>query len=301
MRASHVADEGTYAGFALLRALCAAAPGERPALNWYQVDDQSPDRRPGGRAHLDDPEGWEALDPAALACLRAACETGDGTLDAVRATGILPQATPWFTDPVPEDRASRAVWHRRALNTTADATLVFLAPDDGLELPVFPIAARRDRRTAVLDAELRDYLARGQAVVCRQRRPATTTWGQVIAALRPRLAALPGAPAPVAVKLGEHGFLLLAPTRDARRRLCAGARTMLDAAARTGWTHLPIAVHEDAGLTLAQASAGVHASTHENGGVEGAIARDPHLEPDDRALLLDIYRRLREPSEPAGA
>lgn len=300
MRRSHVADEGTYAGFALLRALCTHLDAGRAAVNWYQVADPAPDGPPAARGHLDHPDDWEALDPGALACLRHACDGGAGSLAAVRDSGILPDGAAWFADPVPEDRASRAVWHRRALTTTEGAGIVLLMPDDGLELPVFPISARRDRRTVVLDAELRDYLARGQAVVCRQRRPATT-WAQVLGALRPRLAALPGAPTAITVKFGDHGFLLLAAAPEMRRRLSSAARTMLAAAAGAGWVRLPITVHEDAGLTLAQAPAGHHGPVSADGEVERAIARDPQLAPQDRALLVDLYRRLRAPSGPAGA
>lgn len=296
VRRSHVTDEGTYAVFALLRALCAVPGAGRLALNWYQVDEESPDRPPGARGHLDDPPAWEGLDPGALRLLRAVCDAGGSVAD-LAGSGILPDTAIWFTDPVPEDRASRAVWHRRALNATAGAEMVFIAPDDGLELPVFPIAARRDRRAVALDGELRDYLARGQAVICRQRRPATT-WRQVLTTLGPRLEALPGAPAPLTVKLGDHGFLLLAPTPRMRRRLLTGAQAMLAGAAGGGWTHMPITVHDGMDLTLAQARA-AHGS--EPDGVEDAIWRDPHLAPDDRALLMDLYRRLRLPPEPPGA
>lgn len=300
MRQSHVADEGTYAGFALLRALCARPGGDRLALNWYHVDEAPQDLPRGGRAHLERPGEWEGLDPEALALLGAAWTGDGGSLSALRDARIVPASSIWFIDPVPEDRASRAVWHRRALRATADAGVVFLAPDDGLELPVLSIAARRDRRTVVLDGELRDYLARGQAVVCRQRRP-PTTWPQVMAALRPRLAGMPGSPVPVAVKVGDHGFLLLAPTAEARERLLAGARAMLAAAAQAGWTRLPISVHEDTGLTLAQALPGNHHAGPPGGAVEAAIAADARLDQDDRALLLHLYRRLAADSEPPGA
>ncbi len=300
MRESHVADEGTYAALALLRALGAHPGVRRLAVNWYRIDRDPPDGATVTRCHLDDPEGWRALDPPLLDSLIALCADRGETLAGIEGCGVLPSDTLWFGDALPENRGGRSGWHRAALAATAAADVVFLAPDDGLELPVFPIAARRDRRTVALDAELGDYLARGQAVVCRQRRP-STTWPQAMRALRPRLAALPGTPAPAAVKLGEHGFLLLAPDRLARERLVASARTLLARAAAAGWAHLPMVVHEGPGLTLAQASAHHHHAAHGAPPVEAAIAHDPDLDDDDRLLLIDVYRRLRRPPQSPGA
>lgn len=299
MRDSHVADEETYAALALLRALGAHPGVRRLAVNWYRIE-----REPSGgstvtRRHLDDPEGWRALDPPLLDGLITLCADRGRSLTGIEDGGVLPPDTLWFGDAVPEGRVGRSGWHRAALDATGAADVVFLAPDDGLELPVFPIAARRDRRTVALDAEVGDYLARGQVVVCRQRRP-STTWPQAMRALRPRLAALPGAPAPAVVKLGEHAFLLLAPDRPVRERLLAATRMLLARTAEAGWAHLPMVVHEGPGLTLAQASAH-HDVIHGAPAVEAAIAHDPDLDDDDRLLLIDVYRRLRRPPQPPGA
>lgn len=299
MRESHVADEGTYAALALLRALGAHPGVRRLAVNWYRIEHDPPVLSTPARGHLDDPDGWRALDPPLLDCLTTLCADRGGSIAGLEGSGLLPPETLWFGDPLPEGRGGRPAWHRRALEATAAADVVFLAPDDGLELPVFPIAARRDRRTVAFDAELGDYLGRGQAVVCRQQRP-STTWPQAMRALRPRLAILPGAPAAAAVKLGEHGFLLLAPGGPARERLVAAARTLLARAAAAGWTHLPMVVHEGPGLTLAQASAHHHPA-HDAPAVESAVAVDPDLDDDDRLLLIEIYRRLRRPPPSAGA
>lgn len=299
MRDEHLTDEGAYVACALLRALCARPGAPRVGVNWYRVGQGAPDRPTAGHRHLSDRTRWAAVDPPLLDRLaelhRRAATTGLRVADVERA-GLLPPGTIHFSDPVPEDRASRAVWHRRAVQHLAPAEVVFLDPDDGLEMPVLPISARQDRRTVALDGEIADHLARGQSVICRQRKP-PASWPQIMGTLRPRLASLPGAPPPAAVKFGDRAYLLLAPDADALERLLAAARRLLARVAEAGWAELPMAVHDGGVLGLAQAPPAREGDSD----VEAAIAEDPHLAESDRLLLSDLYRRLRLPEGPSGA
>lgn len=112
-----------------------------------------------------------------------ACEEKDVRLFAER--GLIPGAIyhddivepePGSSLFVPEKRAVRERWHRRALETCAGVKLVFMDPDNGLR-PECP-SARKDALKFIYASEVCDYYDRDQDLVyyCHKGRRTNAQW-----------------------------------------------------------------------------------------------------------------------------
>lgn len=178
MRHNFVNDIGDYAKYALLRALCANGQATiHLGVIWYLTDhaEQNGDGR--RRAHLSQ-NGWEALDPELLNNMRlieGALESQDElNVRLIEASGILPPDTAYFSEAIPHVERSvpqrvsaRAAWFSRAQKRVANCNLVFLDPDNGLEVRSAPITSPLARKyTAV--SEIAALLEHGTGVVLYQ-------------------------------------------------------------------------------------------------------------------------------------
>ena len=178
MRHNFVNDIGDYAKYALLRAICTSSPeATRLGVIWYLTDhaEQNGDGR--HRAHLWQ-DGWGNLDPDLLATMRriedAAQSLGELNVSLVEASDVLPPGTAYFSEPLPHMRGSaeervaeRARWFVRARKAVAGSDLVFLDPDNGLQVPSAPLTSRLAGKYATV-AEVTALLNDGIGVVLYQ-------------------------------------------------------------------------------------------------------------------------------------
>jgi hypothetical protein len=178
VRHNFVNDIGDYAKYALLRALCASSPAEiRLGVIWYLTDhaEQNGDGR--RRPHLSQ-DGWQNLDPGLLTMMRQI----EGTLGRqdelnvglIEASGILPADTAYFSEAVPRVHGSgkqrsseRAAWFERARKAVADCDLVFLDPDNGLEVRSVPLTSPQAGKYATV-SEVVALIENGAGVVLYQ-------------------------------------------------------------------------------------------------------------------------------------
>ena len=178
MRHNFVNDIGDYAKYTLLRALCANGQAAiRLGVIWYLTDhaEQNGDGRK--RAHLSQ-DGWENLDPDLLATLRLIESTlrsqEELNVRLIEASGILPLDTAYFSEPIPRVQrnvqqriSARAAWFSRAQTAVAHCNLVFLDPDNGLEVRSAPITSSLASKYATIP-EIAALLENGAGVVLYQ-------------------------------------------------------------------------------------------------------------------------------------
>ena len=181
MKNQYFGDIGDYGKYGLLR--CLGEGGLSIAVNWYLTpDDASNDG--SIRSYLSK-EKDRRYDPELYNALREMCafEKKDVRLFAKR--GMIPGAIyhDSFVEPepgsslsVPERRAARERWHRRALEACAGAELVFMDPDNGLRSG--GASARKDAPKFVYASEACDYYDREQDVVyyCHKGRRTEAQW-----------------------------------------------------------------------------------------------------------------------------
>ena len=129
------------------------------------------------RAHLSR-EGWDGLDSELLGKMRA-IETSlrsqnDLQLSLIEQSDILPDGTVFFSDPLPdatgpplERLRGRTSWFARAQETVAGCGLIFLDPDNGLEVRSVSPSSRVAGKYVTV-AEIASLLSTGAGVIFYQ-------------------------------------------------------------------------------------------------------------------------------------
>ncbi len=178
VRHNFVNDIGDYAKYALLRALCASGqPTTRLGVIWYLTEHVERNNDGRKRSHLLT-AGWDDLDPDLLTGMRrienSLQKQDQLNLSLIEASGILPPGTAYFSEPIPRvlgtarQRVSeRAAWFERARKAVADCDLVFLDPDNGLEVRSVPITSPLSSKYSTA-AEIAALLDGGAGIVLYQ-------------------------------------------------------------------------------------------------------------------------------------
>lgn len=178
VRHNFVNDIGDYAKYALLRALYANGPVDvRLGVIWYLTEHAAHNGDGRKRAHLSD-GGWQELDPDLLQAMRRIegrlHSQGDLNLSLIESSEILPAETAYFSEAVPyagrtaqQRAADRAAWFERARKAVEDCNLIFLDPDNGLEVRSAPVTSPQAGKYATVP-EITALLESGAAVVLYQ-------------------------------------------------------------------------------------------------------------------------------------
>jgi hypothetical protein len=161
----YLGDSHDFIKYALLRHL-AGTGGWRLGVNWYLTDPAAVDGKAsqdGEKRHHLKGGHWETLDADLFARIQQFQARTSRKIAKLESSGILPSGTAYFTQFL--RAGDRTAWHERAQRALADADLVFLDPDNGLE--VKSMSARTAPKYA-LAAEVADYCRAGKIVVTIQ-------------------------------------------------------------------------------------------------------------------------------------
>lgn len=167
MQTRYLGDSHDFIKFALLRHVHSQCR-LRLGVNWYLTRPEEVDRKGSSdgemRHHLTHP-AWAGWDAELLDAVRHFEVPEHRKLAALEASGILPPDTLFFDEPVAQrDRES---WHARATEALADADLVFLDPDNGMEVKPRSMTGRRKAKYAYY-VEMCSYYEQKQAVIAIQ-------------------------------------------------------------------------------------------------------------------------------------
>jgi hypothetical protein len=205
---------------------------------------ESDGRADGGKTgYLSEPQAWRAHDPALFDGLHASV-LGRGARRVAEVEPLLPGAR-FHGAPVPGDAEARADWLAGVLARLAGADLVFLDPDNGLEVASCPRRGRRSPKHLYWE-ELRAVRDSGASALVFQHFPREGRGAYVarrLAELRSRAGA-----ATTGAFLTTHVVFLLAAHPRHVAALRAGAAAVRQRWARRIAVRLPAA---DEGLTAA--------------------------------------------------
>jgi hypothetical protein len=178
VRHNFVNDIGDYAKYALLRALCFdGALKMRLGVIWYLTVNPEVNGNGRRRVHLSR-EGWEGLDPDLLEKMRSIESNlrsqGELHLSLIEESQIFPDDTVFFSEPLPDATGplhrrlrERTSWFMRAKETVLGCELVFLDPDNGLEVRSVGPSSRCAGKYVTV-AEVGSLLSAGAGVVFYQ-------------------------------------------------------------------------------------------------------------------------------------
>jgi hypothetical protein len=158
-------DVNDYRKYGLLRALQSSGDLALSVAWMATPDDGSTDG--SLRRYLEDESRWAAHDPELYDFLRTRLsDSRRPDLSVIEASEILPRAH-YYSATVPDDIAGRRVWSAGLLEATRDADLVFLDPDNGLEIASKPMG-RKGSSKYLAWAEVDALAATGKSLVIYQ-------------------------------------------------------------------------------------------------------------------------------------
>jgi hypothetical protein len=190
MKVQYFGDVNDYRKFALLRGLSGIG-GFKIGVCWMltEADGSTHGAR---RGYLAQPEVWRGYDPPMFDALtKAPPEPTISDLRRVEAEALIAGAT-FFNEFTTDSRSGRDSFHRQCMAAFADRNLVFLDPDNGLEVKI-PKGRKRSSKYAFLD-EIADHYNAARSILVYQQYPRNITHEAYVTATGDRLRAqLPGA------------------------------------------------------------------------------------------------------------
>ena len=166
MQYRYAGDIGDYGKFALLRAM--EKQGLRLGINWYRTETAAYEIHHDGKYRI--PEKFAACDPRLSAALNEIFDhPASRSVQKLEEAGLL-RCGNFVHDPVPRDTQARSEWHRKALAAFSDCDLVFLDPDNGLNVESVKKGTQKSVKY-VWKCEINDYVAAGKSVIFYNHRP----------------------------------------------------------------------------------------------------------------------------------
>ena len=165
MQDKYVADIGDFGKYGLLRTLAGMEPSDEPCyclgVVWYLRPDMKLN-------YLSKPE-FHGYDETLFDHLRDMVDGQTRTVrevEKIEILGEVEQDVVFFSEPVP-NRRTRGGWLLRALEKTEGARIVFLDPDNGLDLCEMEAKDQLSKKRVYLN-EVRSFVERGQTVIIYQ-------------------------------------------------------------------------------------------------------------------------------------
>ncbi len=213
MKNQYFGDINDYRKYGLLRILQSKANG-RLLVAWMLTPDDG-SRDGGFRSYLQDPGTWMGYDPqlfTGLAGLLRPASMPEVSL--IERSTLLPR-TSYYSATVPDAGEERDAWRQGLLRAARDADLVFVDPDNGIEIPSKPVG-RKGSSKYVTWRELRGLWETGCSVLIYQhfrREPRAVFATRMKSELRERT----GARFIEALRTPHVLYLLAAQGRDETR------------------------------------------------------------------------------------
>jgi hypothetical protein len=169
MQNKYVADVGDFGKYAMLRII--AKTDLSLGVNWYLTPDEihNLDGKHTTYLHKDSYRGY---DDELYCILKDIIDSNRRNVHSVQESDILPRYTVFYdsvmdltseSDPV-KRRIIRQSWHNTALNRLKDCQMIFLDPDNGLQVKSVSLTEQKGNKYIGLD-ELKDYYKLGKSII----------------------------------------------------------------------------------------------------------------------------------------
>ena len=166
MQDRYAGDVGDYGKFALLRAMEAQAL--KFGVNWYLAKTLPSEIHDDGKYRI--PSQYEKLDPGLSAALNKVFNLGEARSVQALEKAHLIASDLFVNEEVPRETDQREVWHQKALTKLADCDIVFLDPDNGLNVKSVKPGSPKSPKYVWL-REVSDYIASEKSVIFYNHRP----------------------------------------------------------------------------------------------------------------------------------
>lgn len=168
MKNQYFGDVNDYLKYGLLRAIQSEGHGTL-LVAWMLTPDD--DRRDGSRrSYLRQADKWSKYDPALFSGLgELLAGSPQPSVSLIEQSGLIPRAS-YFSSTVRDERRERREWGEQLLRVAAGVDLVFVDPDNGIEVPSKPVG-RKDSSKYVAWKEIEALFGAGCSVLIYQHFP----------------------------------------------------------------------------------------------------------------------------------
>jgi len=168
MQNRYAGDVGDFGKFGLLREIQRHSGCASIGINWYLTPDENGNADGKHVRYLKRP-GFSDCDPQ-LYRKMASVVNNQRTVAVLENAELVTNAI-YYNNvlEVPNYDFSRADWHNHALEKLKNANVVFLDPDNGVQVPDVVVTPARSIKYVMVE-ELTDYLTRGQSVIVYNHR-----------------------------------------------------------------------------------------------------------------------------------
>ena len=140
MKNQYFGDINDYRKYGLLRALQSTGNGSLLVAWMLTPDDGGRDGK--FRSYLDSPDGWSKYDPDLFAGLAGLLRSASQpSVSLIESSKLLPR-TCYYAPVVPDGRLERDAWRKNLLDKASGVDLVYLDPDNGIEVPSKPVGRK---------------------------------------------------------------------------------------------------------------------------------------------------------------
>lgn len=229
MQNRYFGDVGDYGKYGLLRQLCgitSGGPKFRLGVVWYLVPDEGHNDDGKHTSYLKKPE-YEACDPGLYSGLKRLLDDGERSVKKIQKSDLLPSNTIYFDDPLAFEglpktdqktsdmrAAHREKWISSAVAAVEGAELVFLDPDNGLEVKSVKQLSRKGPKYVYWD-DVKKFSNKAQTLVIYHHLNRTmTSFKQVDLKVKEFNRRLPQESSiiPVLFKRGSHRVFFVLPS-----------------------------------------------------------------------------------------
>ncbi|MEQ8765799.1 MAG: hypothetical protein RL885_17885 [Planctomycetota bacterium] len=189
MKDQYFGDINDYRKYGLLRTIASAVDG--PLLVGWMLTPDDGTTDGGRRAYLDRPQVRRHFDPVLFDGLaKLLREAPRPSVRLIESSGLLPRAR-FHSEIVPDSKREREHWTAGLLTAARGADLVFVDPDNGIEVPSAPIGRKGSSKYVTWD-ELQSLWQLGSSLLIYQhfpRRPREAFARELVHQLRERTGA----------------------------------------------------------------------------------------------------------------
>jgi hypothetical protein len=168
MKNQYFGDINDYRKYGLLRAVIHAT-GLRVLVAWMLTPD---DDGTDGKfiSYLEKPERWPRYDPELFYGIKKLLiNNTKRNVALIEQTDLLPHAV-YFSDYVPDRAADRMSWFNSLIRTARESDIVFLDPDNGLEVKSV-LYGRKNSSKYLFWRELKALWSEGKSLLIYQHFP----------------------------------------------------------------------------------------------------------------------------------
>ena len=169
MQNKYVGDIGDFGKYALLRSI--SRTGLTLGVNWYLTPDENHNTDGKHTSYLQK-NTYSSYDVELYYILKDIVDNDRRNVSSVQKSMILPGNTVYYDSILdlndePDSlkrHMLRQSWHNSALNRLKDCKIVFLDPDNGLQVKSVSLTGQKGNKYIGLD-ELKDYFKLGQSII----------------------------------------------------------------------------------------------------------------------------------------